>query len=298
MARSVRLGAKVPNSGPLPAALGIGPMAERLEQAGFDSLWCSDHIVMPERSESVYPFSDDHRPSWPMDMPWYDAVVTMALMAGATQRAEIGVAVLVLPLRHPVTFAKEIASLDALSAGRTALGVGAGWLAEEFEALGVPFGVRGARMEEWITLLRACWTGTPPPFEGEHYRLPAGVLCYPTPAREVPVLVGGTSGPALRRAARRGNGWLGLQRAARIDAEELASHVATLHREARAAGRDPGALRTPLRIIETAGEAERVAATLPALAAAGIDEVIVDVDWSGQGDAERVHAVLREAAGG
>lgn len=290
----MRISAKVPNSGELPERLGIGPMAARLEQAGFDSLWCSDHIVMPERSESWYPFSEDHRATWDMTSPWYDAVVAMALMGGATRRAEIGVAVLVLPLRHPVTFAKQIASLDALLGGRVALGVGAGWLEEEFDALGVPFASRGQRMDEWLALLRACWTGTPEPFDGAHYRLPAGVQCYPTPARQVPLLIGGLSPAALRRAAGAGDGWLGLQRAAHLDPDELAPAIGGMRRQAAEAGRDPDALRTPLRVIESAGQAELVAKALPALEAAGVDEVIVDVDWAGDGDAERVHDTLRQ----
>ncbi len=297
MPPAVRIGAKVPNSGPLPAALGITAMASHLEEAGFDSLWCSDHLVMPSQVRSPYPFSDDGRVTWDSDTPWYDAVVAMTMAAAGTRRAEVGVAVLVLPLREPVILAKQVASLDALAGGRIALGVGAGWLAEEFTALGVPFDSRGSRLEEWIGLLRDCWTGAPDAHEGRHYRLPAGVRCQPTPRRRVPLLVGGTSPVALRRAARIGDGWLGLQRAARLDPDELTRAVSRLREEALATGRDPSSLRVVLRIIESAGAADVVAAALPALARAGVHEVIVDTSWEGDGDARHVHDRLRAVAG-
>jgi probable F420-dependent oxidoreductase len=292
----MRISSKVPNSGPLPAALGIGPMAARLEAAGFDGLWCSDHIVMPAVAESYYPFGDDGKVSWDPQMPWYDAVVAMTMTAAATARAEVGVAVLVLPLRQPVTFAKQVASIDALTGGRMALGVGAGWLAEEVEALGVDYATRGARLDEWMTLLRDCWTGFPAPRDGAHYTLPDGVIVQPTPLGKPPILVGGTSKVALRRAGRSGDGWLGLQRAGHLDPDALRPSVGLLRREAGAAGRDPARLRVPLRVIESAGRADVVAAALPALAAAGVDEVIVDTSWDGDGDEVAVHDRLRAAA--
>ena len=157
----LRIGAKVPNSGPLPAALGIGAMAAELERAGFDSLWVSDHVVMPAAISSAYPFAADGKVTWPTDAPYIDAMIALTAIAAATQRARIGTAVLVLPLRQPVVLAKQAASVDVLSGGRLDLGVGAGWLAEEFAALNVPFAGRGERLDEWIKVLRAVWTGSP-----------------------------------------------------------------------------------------------------------------------------------------
>src|SRR5579884_2721557 len=122
----VRLGAKVPNSGPLPAERGIGAMAKALEDAGFESLWVSDHVVLPEHMGSRYPFAADGRATWAADTPYVDALIALALIAGATERAKLGPAVLVLPLRHPVIAAKQLASIDAASGGRLKLGVGAG----------------------------------------------------------------------------------------------------------------------------------------------------------------------------
>ncbi len=277
---SVRLGAKVPNSGPLPTEIGIPELAQRLEAAGFESLWVSDHIVMPAEIGSRYPFAADGRATWSSATPYFDALVALALIAGATERASFGTAVLVLPLRHPVVVAKQLASLDAASGGRLRLGVGAGWLREEFDALAVPFESRGARFEEWVGLLRDCWTGTPQGRRSEHYTLPAGVLCLPTPAHEVPVLVGGHSKAALRRAGALGDGWLGQQSLDALDPAEIEAARAAMHAAALAAGRDPERLQVVLRIVDSSGRSGELAGELPVLGRAGVDEVIVDVDWA------------------
>ena len=197
----MRIGAKLPNSGPLPLELGIPSMAAALERAGFDSLWVSDHIVMPETIESRYPFAADGRATWPTDTPYIDALIALALAAAATERVRLGTAALVLPQRNPVELAKQAASIDVASGGRLELGVGAGWLAEEFAALNVPFAKRGARMDEWIAILRECWTGRTNARSSEFYELPEGTQCLPTP-RGIPVLIGGHSPAALRRATR------------------------------------------------------------------------------------------------
>jgi probable F420-dependent oxidoreductase len=288
----IRVGAKVPNSGPLPARLGLTTMARRLEEAGFASLWLSDHIVQPETITSRYPFSADRRATWPTDDPWYDAVVSMAMIAAVTERVEVGVAVLVLPLRHPVELAKQVATIDALSAGRTVLGVGAGWQAEEFAALGVPFEDRGRRTDEWLALLRDCWTGRPAATSGGLYELPAGVLCFPTPVRRPPLLVGGMSPAAFRRAAA-ADGWLALQPAGLLDLEPLAAGVAAV----REAADEPMRLRFVLRITLSSGLTDEVAALLPELDGLGFNDVIVDVDWDQPDGTARAAEVLLAAAG-
>ncbi len=293
----MRIGAKVPNSGPLPTERGIGAMASELESAGFESLWVSDHVVMPAAVRSHYPFAADGRPTWPMDTPYFDAMIALAVIATVTSRAVIGTAVLVLPQRQPVILAKEAASIDVLSGGRLTLGIGAGWLAEEFEALGAPFEGRGSRFVEWVRLLRACWEGDPPAIEGAHYRLPAGVLCRPTPTHAIPLLVGGDSETALRRGGELGDGWLAQQSATALDPGALRQGVDSTRRAAERAGRDPAELWTTLRVVDSATRPEAVAAALPALAGAGVDEVVVDVDWSSPDGARRTEAVLREAAG-
>jgi probable F420-dependent oxidoreductase len=290
----MRVGAKVPNSGPYPAEIGIPKMARVLEDAGFASLWVSDHVIMPEHFSSPYPFSADGRAYWPSDTPYFDALVALTLIAGATERATFGPAVLVLPLRHPVVLAKQAASLDVASGGRLRLGIGAGWLGEEFEALNVPFADRGSRFDEWVMLLRDCWTGRPAPFSGKHYELPRGVICVPTPAHEIPLLVGGHSRASLRRAGALADGWLGQQSLDGLDSAEITAAREAIRAAARAAGRDEKALRIVLRIVDAAGRSDELAPHLPELARAGVDEVIVDVAWDG-GDPAADYARLAGA---
>ena len=280
----MRIGAKLPSSGPLPGRVGIPAMAQRIEAAGFASMWVSDHVLMPERIDSHYPFAADGVARWGLDDPWYDAIVAMSMAVAVTTHVEIGVAVLVLPLRHPVILAKEVASLDALSGGRIALGVGAGWLAEEFDALNVPYDSRGARMDEWVALLRACWTGRPAAIDGAHYRLPAGTRLYPTPAHEIPLLFGGVSNVALRRAATQGQGWLAHQYVDELDPVSLRA----------GADRVPPGHRIVLRVAGSTGQHGIVVQRLSELAAAGVTEVIVDLDWDT--DINAIAATLLAAA--
>lgn len=291
----MKLGANVPNSGHLPAERGIPLMAAELERAGFESLWVSDHIVMTDHVRSRYPYSADGKVTWPSDTPYFDALVALAAIATATQRATIGTAVLVLPLRHPVVLAKQAASIDVLSGGRLVLGVGVGWLAEEFDALGVPFDTRGARFVEWMELLRSCWTGKPRAYEGEHFSLPPGVCSVPSPTRPVPLLVGGGSKIALRRAGSIGDGWLAHQSATALDVTELRAGISAARTAARSVGREPSALWTTLRIIDAATRVEVVAEALPLLADAGVHEIVVDIDWSIAGSADAAFGVLSEA---
>lgn len=290
----MRVGAKLPNFGPLPLELGVAKMCVSLEDAGFDSIWISDHVVMPDVVGSHYPFAADGKANWATDAPWYDAVALLGMMTAATTTVELGVAVLLLPLRHPVVFAKQAATLDALSGGRLALGVGAGWMAEEFDALDVPFKTRGSRLNEWIEIARACWTGAPAAFEGDHYRLPAGVQCYPVPAHPVPFIVGGHSKAALRRAGVNGDGWLAQQSARSIDVAELAQGIAAMTTAAESIGRDPVDLRVVVRLVESAGVPELVAERLDELAESGVTDVIVDVDWAAEDGPAQAASVLIE----
>ena len=291
---TLRIGAKLPNSGPLPQALGIPAMARALEAAGFDSLWVADHVVLPRSIDSHYPFAADGRATWPSDSPYVEALIALALAASVTERATLGTAVLVLPLRSPVLFAKQAASIDTASGGRLRLGVGAGWLKEEFDALNVPFADRGARIEEWIEIARDCWTATPSAHESERYSLPPNVLMVPPPERPIPFLMGGHSRVALERAGRLTDGWLGQQSLPEIDTDELVAAAESMRQAARDAGRDAAALEVVLRLVQTAGKADEVARRIPALAAAGVDELIVDLDWDD--DLVAQHATLRAAA--
>lgn len=282
-----RLGVKLPGQDLRVAALAAA--AREAEQAGLDSVWVSDHVLMPERIDSDYPFAADRRARWDVGADWFDAVVVLSAVAAATERVRLGTAVLIAPLRQPVVLATQWASLDRLAAGRTLLGVGVGWLAEEFDALGLPFRSRGAMTEEWVQVVRACWTGRPAPFDGEHYRLPAGLVVQPAPARTVPILVGGASPAALRRAVRHGDGWVGHADLADLDVPALAASVAHLDDELAAAGRSREAFTVVLRLVGSAAFTAQADELVPALAAAGVDELVLD--WPERGCADLYAAV-------
>jgi probable F420-dependent oxidoreductase len=285
----IRIGAKLPSSGPSAGRVGLAAAAADAEAAGLDSVWVSDHVVMPSAVGSRYPFSAGGEAPWDPEEPWYDAIVAMAAAAAVTERVEVGAAVLVVPMRNPVVLAKQLASIDALSGGRVVLGAGAGWLAEEFEALQAPFSGRGKRLDEWIEIMRDCWTGTPRAHVSDHYELPAGMHCFPKPAGTMPVLVGGMSPAALRRVGRIGDGWLAQQDAGSLDPAEIDRARTTISEAAAAAGR-PEPKRVALRITGRVGDGR-----LRELAEAGVTDVIVDVDWA---DPDGIRRSVEPLAGG
>jgi probable F420-dependent oxidoreductase len=284
------IGARLPNTGPLPLERGVPALARVLEDAGADSVWVSDHVVMPREIKSHYPFAADGRATWASDTPYLEALIVLALAAAVTERVRLGTAVLVLPLRNPVMFAKQAASVDLASGGRLDLGLGAGWLKEEFDALAAPFERRGRQLTEWIALARDCWTGTPSAHASEDYVLPAGTLCLPAPKQPIPILLGGHSPAALRRVGRIADGWLGQQTAGALDPAEIATVREAIAAAAVESGRELTRPRMVLRIVESAGRGAELSAELPALAEAGIDEVIVDLTWDADDQAEQVAA--------
>ena len=292
--KKIKIGAYMPSAGHFPAEHGVPEMATRLEQAGFSSLWVSDHVVMPSQIQAAYPFAKDKKATWKTDTPWYDAMMILAMVATVTKHVELGTAILVLPLRHPVIFAKQAATIDALSGGRLTLGVGAGWLSDEFEALEVPFETRGKRLEEWIALARNIWTGTPKAFKGAHYDLPPNLMTYPKPTHTIPFLIGGHSPPALKRAGTLCNGWLPQQSAHSIDPAALEEPISMMRSAAITAGNDPDNYRVVLRINQSADKTGVVAENLDALGAVGVDDIVVDVDWSVADGPESAASILMD----
>jgi probable F420-dependent oxidoreductase len=266
-------------------------MAARLERAGFDSIWVSDHIVFPQDIPSGYPFSADGRPTWPMDVDYLEPVVTLAAVAPATSKAELGTSVLILPMRNPVYFAKQAACIDVLSSGRLVLGVGVGWLREEFAALQADFDSRGPMLDEWLDIARRCWTGAAGPYEGRFYRLELPIYCRPAPVRTPPILIGGMSKLALERAGRLADGWLAQLSMDDISEDAIESAVRTM----KAAGRKGAAYRAVLRISGAERRLDELARRLDSLGSAGATEVIVDVDWKDEDGPQRACEALRSA---
>jgi probable F420-dependent oxidoreductase len=298
VSKPLRLGAKVPNSGALPLRLGVARMAAMLEAAGFDSVWTSDHVVFPREVRSRYPFAADGRVTWPVDVDYLEPVVTLSAMTSTTSKSELGTSVLILPMRNPILFAKQAACIDAISGGRLVLGVGVGWLREEFEALGANFAERGSVLDEWLSIARRCWTGVVEPFEGRHYSLAETIYCRPTPVRRVPVLIGGMSRQALERAGRVADGWLAQYPLEGLSNSGIADGLAALRKAGAEAGRPASELegfRVVVRVTGADRKLSELAARMEPLAAAGATELVVDVDWDDDSGPSRSLDTLRSA---
>jgi probable F420-dependent oxidoreductase len=237
----MRLGIHLPQIGRKAGSDGIKRAAVQAEALGYDDVWTSEHIITP--AGAMYPPS-------PL---FYDPVLSLTWAAAYTSRVGLGTSVLVLPMRHPLPLAKELATLQNLSGGRLILGAGVGWLEKEFEALGVPFKERGRRTDEGIAMMRAVWSDDPVSFEANW--IPAvidNMRMMPKPTKPIPIWIGGTSEPALKRALRL-DGWHG----SRAMPEQAAPLVKRLREERpgddftislRAAwdGRDDGVLKARL----------------------------------------------------
>ena len=205
----MEFGLHLPNAGPFANGPDIIRVAQEAENLGYHSVWLFDHLFTPTQLESKYPYSPDG--SYPMmpEFPFYDPVAVMGALATATQRVKFGVRVLIATYRHPVVLAKELATTDAIAGGRMLLGVGAGWMAEEFEAVDIPMDERFARLDEHIALMREAWQKGTAAHDGRFYsHCEAGFGPHPPqPGSTIPVIVGGHGDAALRRAARWGDGW-------------------------------------------------------------------------------------------
>jgi len=198
-------------------------VAKFAEEAGFEGVLNADHAVFPETVHAPYPYSDDGKPPMASDSPYPDCWVSLAFMAAATTRLRLSTSVYVLPLRNPFEVAKAAGSLAIFSDNRFALGIGAGWMKDEFDIYGVEFGGRGKRMDDMIEVMRKLWQGGMVEHQGPYYSFPR--LCIePAPSRQVPIFVGG---------AVAGEGWLG----AGNTPEEVPAVMAKLRQYRREAGR-------------------------------------------------------------
>jgi probable F420-dependent oxidoreductase len=183
-------------------------IAREAEEAGFYGVLLSDHLFFPGRLASRYPYAPDGKPGFDGSTPFPDAWTTIAAMAAVTTKLRFATMVYILPLRHPLEVAKTVGTAALLSGGRVALGAGAGWIREEYDALGIDFATRGKRFDEMIEVLRKVWTGEMTDHRGRIFDLEP-LQMSPAPPAPVPIWIGGTSDAALRRAARLGDGWIG-----------------------------------------------------------------------------------------
>ena len=277
---------------------GVRRFAQGLERIGYDHIDVFDHVVMG--------FPIEGRPPGPYNaaMPILEALVTIGFLAAATSRMTLGTEVLVLPQRDPTLVAKQVSTLDTLSGGRIRLGVGVGWQESEYEALGADFHTRGARMDEAIPLLRTYWSEPQVTLAGRHYRATAmGMEPKPPQGRRLPIWIGGGSDAALRRVGRLGDGWL----ASRVtDAADGRQSIATIHRYAEEAGRDPATLGFQSMVAPPPRDAEgkrfytehaRVVARVGELGAMGFQGVALNATAVFQAGARSVDAMLDALAG-
>lgn len=220
-------------------------IARAAEEAGLHGVLLSDHLFFPGKLASRYPYSADGRPAFDGTTPFPDAWTTIAAMAAVTDRLHFATMVYILPLRSPLEAAKTVGTAALLSGGRVALGCGAGWIREEFDAQGIDFETRGARMNEMIEVMRLAWTGEMVEHHGRFFDLPPFQMSPPPPA-QVPIYVGGLSPAALRRAARLGDGWIGTGQTP----DEAIHYAGELRRLREQAGRgsDPFETIVPLTV--------------------------------------------------
>jgi probable F420-dependent oxidoreductase len=207
----------------------------RAEAAGFESVWGGEHVVLPDAIGSRYPYTADGKIPAEPDTPIPDPLIWLAFAAAAAPTLRLGTCILIVPQRNPLVLAKELATLDRLSGGRVELGLGVGWLKEEFDALGVAWERRGARNDEYVAAMRALWAGPHAEFHGEFVDF-APVTCSPRPVQSrLPILVGGDTDAAIQRAVRIADGYFPGEG----DAERLGRLIARLRAAAENAGRDP-----------------------------------------------------------
>jgi probable F420-dependent oxidoreductase len=243
----VDVGVSLPTVGPIGEREFLLDIARAADRGGLHSVWATDHVILPKNRTSEYPYKRSTTEMlFSPGVAWLDPVATLGVVAGATERVAIGTAVLVLPYRSPIVLANELASLDRLSEGRIILGVGAGWMNEEFEALGVSPKERGSRTDEYIKALKTLWAAAPDftSFEGRFVHFEDMALASaPHRPGGPPIYVGGNSPAALRRAGALADGWLGME----IYLDEVADARASLEKATAEAGRDPGAVSIAIR---------------------------------------------------
>jgi probable F420-dependent oxidoreductase len=264
--------------------------ARRMESLGYDSLWASDHIVIPYTIASRYPYNPTGDFPLAPTTSFLEPLVTLGLVAGVTERVRLGTTVLVLPHRHPVLAAKMLATLDHLAPGRVILGAGVGWMKEEIELFGVPHKQRGAWSDEALRVMKSCWRDQRVSYRGEFIRF-EGLGVAPKPARgTIPIWIGGHSPRALRRVAELGDGW----HTAFPTAEMMKPGVAELAKACRQVGRDMSSLTISARLgLPARQDADELVREIGELGSLGVTHVILE---SRVRDLEDITAIFEKFA--
>jgi probable F420-dependent oxidoreductase len=264
----MKFGIAFANTGPYAKPEGAAAIGRAAEAAGVESLWPVEHVVVPEEYASTYPYSGDGKMPGGSDFDIPDPLIWLTWIAGHTSTVKLGTGIVILPQRNPVVLAKEVATLDVMSGGRMLLGVGIGWLEEEFDILGASFPDRARRTEEYVEVMRALWSQDRASFAGETVTF-SDVISRPRPVdRHVPVHIGGHSPAAARRAGRIGDGFL----PAKGDLSELLDEM---RKAADGAGRDPESIEVTWSSPVVVGGGEAAVDEVGRLAEAGVSRLLL-----------------------
>lgn len=269
----MKFGVRLPGAGPFAGPDSIHQFAKAAEEFGFDSLWMTDHVALPVDLKTRYPYREDGKFFWPPETPYFDLVLTLAWASAATSTIEVGTSVMITGWHPPVQTAKALATLDVLNGGRTILGIGTGWMKEQFEMLGAPFERRGARTTEYIKLLKHLWSADTIDFKGEFFEY-SGFKFYPKPVRRpsIPIWCGGKSDGVLRRVAEVADGWHPLY----IAPDELRTKLKTLEGYLAERGRSLSEIELSARPV-TQASLDRD--TIAEFADLGVSTLIADTSF-------------------
>lgn len=272
-----RLGLRLPHT--VPEYERFVSLCRRAEAVGWDSLWVSEHLAMPVEQAMDYPYTGDHVLKNSHLADWHEAISSLAITAAATQYISVGTCILILPLRHPLLVAKQVATIRALTGRSISLGLGVGWNEAEYAALSANFKSRGAYMDDAIDILHNAWTGQVGPFQGRTIEIPAPIASRPIVPGGVSLLAGGMGKAAIRRARDSCDGWLAIQPSDNIDIEVLRRSTAALRADHRSTPkrcvlRIRGGLPTDWEVVKDA-------------VAIGFSELVLDIDWADPSSLER-----------
>ena len=233
-----KFGVFLPVSGRAASRKTLMQAAQQAEALGYDSVWAADRLVMPWKINTTYPYSKEATFIVPPDRPFFDTLTCLAFLAGCTEKIQLGMSVMVMPYRHPLHWARIATTIDQLSTGRLIMGVGVGWMEEEFAAMNAPFKERGKVSDEQLMLLKQLWTEEHISFQGKYYQVD-DIAFNPKPYQKprIPIWVGGEGKPAQRRAGIYGDAWFPYF--VRITPQELLRRFDNVRAEAKKARRNP-----------------------------------------------------------
>jgi probable F420-dependent oxidoreductase len=270
---TLSFGYHLPIWGPAATRETLLTLARRVEALGFDSVWASDHVVIPFEIRSRYPYNATGDFPLPPTTNFLEPLTALSVVAGVTERLRLGTTVLVLPHRHPVLAAKMLATLDHLAPGRVILGAGVGWMREEIELLGAPYDQRGAWTDEAIQIMRKCWRDERVSHRGRFFNIPE-IGVAPKPARgTIPIWIGGHTPRAMRRVAELGEGW----HAAFATPDVMRKGLVELKAACAKVGRNPAEVTLSVRLgLGAKRPSGEVLEELKGLQEHGVSHVIVE----------------------